>query len=261
MPIEQKKPDKEVTLSNFYSGLITIHHLPQDLYFYNADKLLNAVKQSFPDVHFKYNSPDYKLYESIHDHVYLFSGAKTFQQTLAMSEAMIGEGGKLVSFDEFKELAGDIFEQYNENWLRTEYETAKDAGRMASKWLDFQHNKAALPYLTYQTEKDETVCEICAPLDGITLPVDDPFWSQNYPPLHFNCHCDVEQTDVEEDVSDDSEVEDVLQRHAEAKETKFKNNVGKTGQVFSNNHPYFNVPKKYLNLAKQNFGLPIPPIR
>lgn len=219
-----------------------------------------GVDAHFPKVKFYYNSPDYKLYESIHDNVYMFSGAKTFQQTMAMSEELVKDG-KLVSFEEFEQAAGAIFDQYNENWLRSEYETAKDGARMGSKWLDFQENKKDLPYLTYVTEHDETVCEICAPLDGITLPVDDPFWSSNYPPMHFNCHCDVQAGDNEEEVSGDKEVSEVEDLHRKATEEKFKNNVGKTGQVFSKDHPYFIVPKKYSSFAKTNFNLPIPPIR
>lgn len=257
---EQPKPDKDVTLHNVFAGLITIHHLPQNLYFYNADKLMKGVNVSFPKIQFSYNSPDYKLYESIHDNIYLFSGAKTFQQTLAMSDAMIKDG-KLVSFEEFRDVAGDLFDQYNVNWLRTEYETAKDSARMADKWLTFEKNRASLPYLTYRTEHDETVCDICGPLDGITLPIDDEFWSFNYPPLHFNCHCDVESVDEDAEVSSDDEVETASVSSQSEQLDQFKNNVGKTGQVFSNNHPYFSVPKEYINLAKENFNLSIPPIR
>jgi hypothetical protein len=31
-----------------------------------------------------------------------------------------------------------------------------------------------------------------------------------------------------------------------------------TGEAFSKEHPYFDVPDKYKKFAKKNFGLPIP---
>lgn len=38
----------------------------------------------------------------------------------------------------------------------------------------------------------------------------------------------------------------------------FLQNSGITGMVFNENHPYFDVPKEYNELATNNFGLPIP---
>ena len=252
-----KKPNKDALSLNVYNGQVTVYHLPQDVYFYNSERLMSAVNKSFPKVKFKYGSPDYKLYSAIHDNIYMFSGAKTFWQTLDMSNELI-KGGNLVPYEDFSVKADAIFDQYNENWLRTEYETAKDAARLASKWVDFERNKKANPYLTYVTEGDETVCEICGPFDGISAPVDDPIWNKIAVPQHFNCHCDIEAHDDPDDVSDKSEIDEAFDTWNGAKELKFKNNVGKTGQVFSNKHPYFTIPKQYRKLAMDNFGLPIP---
>jgi hypothetical protein len=38
----------------------------------------------------------------------------------------------------------------------------------------------------------------------------------------------------------------------------FLQNSGITGMVFNENHPYFDVPDEYKELAENNFGLPIP---
>jgi hypothetical protein len=37
----------------------------------------------------------------------------------------------------------------------------------------------------------------------------------------------------------------------------FRNNPGKTGEIFTKDHPYFDVPAEYQELARENFGLPI----
>lgn len=255
MPGKQKKPDKNTTLRKLYEGYISTTNLPKDIYFYNAQKIMSGVNKGFGKITFAYNSPDLKLYESIGDHVYMFSGAKTFQQTWMMSKELIKDG-RLATFDEFKISAGKIFDEFNETYLRTEYSTAIDGGRMAEKWLNFERNKKTLPYLIFKTEGDETVCDECTPFDNICLPVNDPFWNEHYPPLHFNCHCDIQSTDDEGEVSEDNEVDTAIE---EAPQDKiFANNVGKTGEVFGKDHPYFQVPKEYRKLAEENFNLPIP---
>lgn len=38
----------------------------------------------------------------------------------------------------------------------------------------------------------------------------------------------------------------------------FLQNPGKNGMVFNEDHPYFDVDKKYKKLALNNFNLPIP---
>ncbi len=38
----------------------------------------------------------------------------------------------------------------------------------------------------------------------------------------------------------------------------FKNNVAKKGVLFPKSHPYFKVPAEFKDLARDNFGLPIP---
>jgi SPP1 gp7 family putative phage head morphogenesis protein len=183
-----------------------------------------------------------------------------------MSEQLVDESGEIVPFTDFKELAGDIFDQYNDNWLKAEYDTAITASRSASKWIDIQKNKKDFPYLKYIAVMDAHTCEICAPLDGITLSVDDPFWDENATPQHFFCECTVESLDdqdaEEEGISEDSEVEQAVASSQETKDPLFNFNPGKEKVVFQdtgkNKHPYFEVSKKYKELAKNNFGLEIP---
>ena len=254
-----KKPNKNATLHKIYHGYITVTNLPKDVYFYNAAKLMKGINKGFGKITFEYNSPDYKLYESIHDNIFMFSGAKTFQETLAMSNELIKDN-RLVSFDEFKKSAGQLFDDYNESYLEAEYKTAISGGRMAEKWGEAMRNKKDLPYMKFVTAGDETVCEVCAPLDNICLPSDDDFWDTNYPPLHFRCNCDAQLTDNEDDVSDQSEA-DVADRESNSGrggDKTFDVNVGKTGMVFSKDHPYFQIPKEYHKLAENNFNLPIP---
>lgn len=67
----------------------------------------------------------------------------------------------------------------------------------------------------------------------LTLPVDDPFWDHHYPGERWGCKCTCEQTD--EPVND-------LGVHDDIPDTASKGlhgNPGQTGQLFSEDHPYY----------------------
>lgn len=44
----------------------------------------------------------------------------------------------------------------------------------------------------FVTARDELVCNVCGPLDGITVPLNKTFSGFYMPPLHINCRCEVE---------------------------------------------------------------------
>lgn len=67
----------------------------------------------------------------------------------------------------------------------------------------------------------------------LTLPVDDPFWDHHHPGERWGCKCTCEQTD--EPVND-------LGVHDDIPDTASKGlhgNPGQTGQLFSEDHPYY----------------------
>jgi SPP1 gp7 family putative phage head morphogenesis protein len=52
-----------------------------------------------------------------------------------------------------------------------------------------QATKDELPYLMYNAMEDDRVRPEHAALDGLVLPVDDPFWAQHTPPWDWGCRC------------------------------------------------------------------------
>jgi SPP1 gp7 family putative phage head morphogenesis protein len=268
--------DKAKEIYNVYHGVHTPEKLSKKLYLATANKLNQAVAKGYGkkspikntiDSEVEWNSPDYEMLQELDESIFMFSAAKTFQQTVEMSDALVSDDGEVLSFSQFQEAAGDIFDRYNEDWLEAEYNTAITSARSAAKWVDVQDKKESLPYLRYSATMDEHTCEICAPLDDITLPVDDPFWDSSTPPNHFNCECGVEQLS-EDDIgevgglSDRDEVSEAVESSQENKNPIFNFNPGKDKSIFQdtgrNKHPYFEVPAKYKELAKDNFNLPIP---
>ena len=130
----------------------------------------------------------------------------------------------------------------------------------ARQWNDIEKDKTNFPYLRYSAIIDGRTSDICEPLNGVTLPVDDPLWDEYTPLNHFNCRCILEQVDQFEDVklTPKSEVDAIKEGLDENVNDLFKMNAGKDGYVFSDAHPYFDVAPKDRELAQRNFDLPIP---
>lgn len=250
-------------IRGIYAGKITEYDLPEDLYYAIADRLKAGLFQGFGGTlgDFPEGSTDYELLAELRENVYMFSAAKTFQQLKEMTALLTDEDG-VKAYREFKQDFQEVFDRYNEDYLQTEYITAIGQAQAANQWVQIEDKKEVLPYLRYSATGGEQVCDICGELDGLTLPVDDPIWNTVYPTNHFRCMCVVEQIDKYEDVKITPEGEaKELEASATAKmQDIFKHNIGKTGEVFSKEHPYFEVPKEDKAFAKRNFDLPIPKI-
>lgn len=146
-----------------------------------------------------YNDPEQaEEPQRIRDNLFKFSGAKTYQEIKEMNDALYDDKGKKLSYEDFREKVMAIHKDYNENYLRTEFETAETSGRRASEWQEFKENADIMPNLKYVTAGDERVRESHRILDGVVKPINDPFWLQNYPPNGYRCRCYVEQTDEPE---------------------------------------------------------------
>ncbi|GIV32614.1 MAG: hypothetical protein KatS3mg031_0149 [Chitinophagales bacterium] len=106
---------------------------------------------------------------------------------------------------------------------------------MAARWLEYEQNKEGL-LLRYETAGDERVRDSHRILQGITRPVNDPFWNTYYPPNDWNCRCDVipmhRKSDAQQITPDSRLPKPQLPKN-------FQNNVAKTGVIFRETHPYF----------------------
>ena len=245
-------------LDGIYSGAITEYNIPEDLYFAIADYLKGGLYQGFGGTLEDFSGKDLELLNELRENVYMFSAAKSYQEMKDIGSLMVDENGDLISNREFNQLGAQKFDQWNENWGRTEYNTAVAQGTMAVKWNEIESNKDLLPILSYSTIGD--ACDICAPLDGLTAPVDDPVWNDIYPTNHFNCECIVTQHEEGKELTPVDEKEQIYDQVTKEMDDVFMMNSGKDGYVFSPEHPYFGVEPKDREFAKENFGLPIPSV-
>ncbi len=238
-------------IAGIYAGTITLRSLDVKTYLKVADKLTSGVYKGYGKTldTVLYLSEDYQMLYSLRDNVFIFSGAKQYQQVRQMS-SLLTDNGKIVPFNEFKKQAKTVFEDYNKNYLNAEYNSAIAQSRTASQWQDIERTKGLFPYLQYQTAQDGRVRPEHALLNNIVKKVDDPFWSSYMPPNGWNCRCDVIQLD-EGTVTNTENL--VVENVPDA----FKFNAGKDKIVFSKEHPYFDVAPRDKNFAKTNFGLPM----
>lgn len=199
-----------------------------------------------------------KLFKNVTDlrrSLYVFSAAKQYSQVREMS-AMINVKGEKSEFSVFKEKAVEVFDTYNKNYLKTEFNTAIGQSQMAREYTDYQVNNT--PLIQYRTQRDKRVRDEHAILDGITLPTDDPFWRYNMPKNGWNCRCFTvplqkgKVTDLNE--RDLSDLED------EKKFPKlFRMNPAIDGYIFDpKQHPYFHVAKGDAGFKKANYNLFVP---
>ena len=257
----------KLLLIKVFDGTITQYELPENLYNEIADYLKKGLYKGF-GVKFddltkqinenlgKFIESDLELLTELRTNIYQFSGAKTYQQIKEMAEKLTDENGVIRSFSDFKVDATSIFETFNKDYLKAEYNTAIEQGTSAVHWANIEKNKDVLPNLQYSTIGD--ACDICAPLDDLMAPVDDPIWDTIMPPNHFNCQCVVLQHEDDVKLTSDDDKQETFDKVDGRMSDEFKMNSGKDGYVFSPDHPYFSVPKEDVEFAQKNFDLKIP---
>lgn len=118
-------------------------------------------------------------------------------------------------------------------YAEAEYRLILSGTQMGQKWRDIVNRKNELPWLRYDAVNDERTREDHKKLDGVTLPVEDPFWNTWLPPNGWNCRCTVLQLASAERVEAPSLPNDT--------ETPpyLRHNPGISGIIFGDQHGYF----------------------
>lgn len=120
---------------------------------------------------------------------------KNHIQTKEIVESLIDQEGNLRSFSAFKKVCQGIEGKYNNQWLKTEYNTAVRSARQASNWLKYQEAKHLYPNLEYMESKAVSKREWHADWVGTILPLEHEWWDTHFPPSDWNCQCWTRQTD------------------------------------------------------------------
>ena len=219
----------EKIAADLHQGKITPDDLNPDLIKQTYVELTKAVDEAWKGrYNFGDNADADHTVLSMQRNIFRFSQAKSLTQLKELN-SLLTQNGKLREWADFKKEALALNQNYNRNYLQAEFQTARQAGHHARNWQGYVKDKDLYPNLEYKTTGDALVREEHAALNGTIKPVNDPFWDSYYPPNGWRCRCYVAQT------SDAASKE----TPKEPIKNEFKTNVGKTGAVFGDKHPYF----------------------
>jgi SPP1 gp7 family putative phage head morphogenesis protein len=192
-------------------------------------KLSEALLLGIKYENFEPETIDKKLFENLKRNVYHFSAAKDYWQLRAMTNALKDNTGKLRNFNDYKTAVNQINKQFNEAWLKTEYNGAVAGAQMSTKWNGFEADAV----LEYSTVNDGRVRDDHKALDGVKRKKSDKFWDKYYPPNGWNCRCTVieQSRDTKETAESSIKYPDVPEM--------WQVNTGKMQMAFPPEHPYF----------------------
>lgn len=168
--------------------------LDPDLWQATYDTLDHAIGQGMGSV--AYDKPNFRLTNQLRESAALFSAQKSWLQRKELAAIAASKPGYTITWKEFLEQAKPVIGNYNQRWLRTEYNTAIRAARQASLWKQYEDEAHLYPNLRYMASRAATPREEHKPYYGIVRPINDDFWVNHMPPSAWNCICGVEQTDA-----------------------------------------------------------------
>lgn len=192
------------------------------------DPLRHAIDSAFSEPEFGKREQDF-----INEFKYntgVFSAFKAHAQQELLVSLLLDEEGNLRSFARFRKAVKGINEQWNDNWLRTEYNTAVRSARSAANYRDALRTKDTYPNIEYLESIAKDKRKEHLEFVGTILPIDHTWWEAHLPPVEWNCKCSWRPTD--------KPVTDVPSTTEEVPPV-FRNNPGKTAEfVKLSEHPY-----------------------
>jgi len=219
-----------------------------DTFHTNANQLIKGIEEGFNTTmtNASFRDGRMQLMQRMRRNTFTFIAFKSHSNIAQVVNELKDPNGKLRSWPKFKKAALKIDKDYNVNWLKTEYNTAKASAQMADKWLKIEKRKDILPWLEYKTQEDDRVRRSHELLNGTIKKVDDPFWDTYYPPNGWGCRCYVLQH-AEATEKDPEGYPDTKQMPP-----AFRTNPGKTGKVWNERHPYFIEAKESVKKKIEN---------
>jgi SPP1 gp7 family putative phage head morphogenesis protein len=139
---------------------------------------------------------DADLAKSLKEDIAKFSAFKETSFRTQLEELLTNDGA-VVPWSEFKKRAAELNVEYNQRWLKTEYNHTVATANSVEQWKGFEADADLYPNLKYNAVNDARTREKHRALDGLILPITHPFWKTHMVPLDWGCRCSLEQSDEE----------------------------------------------------------------
>lgn len=137
------------------------------------------------------NVDDKDFIRQFRENTAVFAAFKNHQQTELFVAALLDEDGNPRSYREFRKECLKIGEKFNEQYLRTEYNTAVRAARIAANLKKYEKTAHLFPNLEYIESRASDQRDSHLEYVGTILPIGHEAWAWLMPPSDWNCFCSV----------------------------------------------------------------------
>ena len=224
-------------------------------------QLLEGLKQGYGAVSFDFDSPDAATMHKFYNNLHRFAVDKSTKEVFELNKILKSEAVK--NFQEFRNKAKELFPNYRDTWLKTEWDQAWSTSQMGARYNEMMADIEDAPYWRLSAVLDDGTTLICRSLDGKVFRKDDAQTWRFLPPNHWKCRSDAE--DVLEGYDGElSDLSDAIAADPDGWDNMQKSghdvNWGDTGQVFSAAQSYLRrlddpAPLDINILGFKDFGL------
>lgn len=187
--------EEEALLARVFAEQQRTGTVPRQYFSALAQQLLKGVGEGAgdPAPATDFDSPDHLFRSLMEANVQRFSAAKS----LAIVQQLNELKNTASSFAEFKEKAGSLLNNYNLNWMKSEYDHAISYAQNGANYLRQREIQDEYPYWRYETVGDDRVRASHAALDGMVFRFGDEASDRVYPPNGYGCRCEAIPTSDE----------------------------------------------------------------
>lgn len=238
------RAEVERIIAAIHAGSMNREDIPQSLVDLVFKQLNEAVTSGYGSLS---KEIDKQTVKALRSNAFSFSAAKEFNFIRDAFGSLVDDQDQIKPFNVFRDEVLAIHDQYNVNWLRTEYNAAVGNSQMARKWNEFDDDVN----IKFRAVMDARSRH--KQYNGMILPKSHPAWDYMMPLLDWGCRCTVNAVRRGEITPD----KDLPSRNTF--KPAFQFNPGKEKMVFSKTHPYWtSLSAEQRDNSRDNWGLKEP---
>lgn len=227
------------------------------IWILEASRLLSGLREGWGEraVTAAWNEPDHLMLQMMEYNLFEFTSSKTAARLAAMSQLLIDkEKMGIKSFNDFKAAAEKVTNDFNTNWLKTEYNLSVAVGQNSAAWARANSEQDIIPYVQYITAGDSNVRSSHALLDGKIFSLKDKEAMRLWPPNDFGCRCEMIQYPHSVDRSRKTDGKSATKLLGDGwSNSQFGINRGDTNKVFTNKQFYHSIKGMPDKIEEMNY--------